>query len=136
MLKKQIQPGEKVGLKLTQAERKLVLNGLLCLDQQYEELVRTTPTSKPVMMTLDGLDDFCGYVAAEANHCDEKKKQKKLHGIFEKTQRLLDTYTEEDEDDSVVSLEEARHKIGKAMADALAGKEPKLISFRLPTPKK
>jgi hypothetical protein len=95
MLKKQIQPGEKVGLKLTQTERKLVLDGLTCLDDEYEEIVRTTPTSKPVMLTLDELDDFGGYVAAESNHCDEKKKQKKLDGIFEKIQRLLDTYTDE-----------------------------------------
>ena len=68
----------------------------MSLDQQYEERVRTTPTSKPLMMTLDELDDFGGYVAAEANHCDERKKQKKLDGIFEKVQRLLEKYTDEE----------------------------------------
>jgi hypothetical protein len=112
MSKKQIQSGEKVGLKLTQAERKLVLDELLCLDDEHEEIVRTTPTSKPVMMTLDELDNFGEYVVAEANHCDDKKKQKKLDSIFETIQRLLDTYT--DEDDELVSLSEARRKIGKA----------------------
>ena len=134
MSKKQIQSGEKVGLQMTQAERKLILDGLTCLDKESEEIVRTTPTSKPVKMTLDELDDFGGYIAAEANHCDEKKTQKKLDTIFEKIQRLLETYT--DEGDEPVSMDEARHKIGKAMADVMAGKEPKLISFRLPTPKK
>ncbi len=134
MSKKQIQSDEKVGLKLTQAERKVILNEVMCLNEEYEGIVRTTPTSKPVMMTLDELDNFGGYVAAEANYCDDKKKQKKLDGIFEKIQRLLDEYTDKDDDPELLS--EARRKIGKAMADALAGKEPKLISFRLPTPKK
>ena len=107
MLKKQIQPGEKDVLKLTQTERKLVLDGLTCLDDEYEEIVRTTPTSKPVMLTLDELDDFGGYVAAESNHCDEKKKQKKLDGIFERIQRLLDTYTDE-EPPRTIKIEDAK----------------------------
>jgi len=65
--KKQIQPGEKVPLKLTATERKLVLEDLMCLDDNYEQIIRETPTGKPVMMTLDDLDDFGGYIAAEAN---------------------------------------------------------------------
>ena len=56
--KKQIQPGEKVPLKLTVAERKLVLEDLMCLDEDYEQIIQGTPTGKPVMMTLDDLDDL------------------------------------------------------------------------------
>jgi len=62
--KKQIQPGEKVPLKLTAAERKLVLEDVTCLDTGYEQIIRDTPSGKPVMMTLDDLDDFSGYIAA------------------------------------------------------------------------
>ena len=47
------------------------------------------------MMTLDDLDDCGGYIAAEANHCDEKRKRQRLDAIFEKTQALLDKYTNE-----------------------------------------
>jgi len=36
MRKKRIRLGEKVGLKLTAAERRLVLEGLLCIDDAYE----------------------------------------------------------------------------------------------------
>ena len=75
--KKQIRPGDKVPLKLTVTERKLVLEELMCLDEDYEQVIQGTPTGKPVMMTLDDLDDFGGYIAAEANHCDNKKKQEK-----------------------------------------------------------
>ena len=88
MWKKQIQPGEKVPLKLTATERKLVLE-LMCLDQHYEQIIRDTPTGKPVMMTLDDLDDLGGYVTAE-----NKKLERKLDRVFDKCQRLLDTYTD------------------------------------------
>jgi hypothetical protein len=94
MWKKQIQPGEKVPLKLTATERKLVLEDLMCLDQDYEQIIRSTPSGKPVMLTLDELEDFGGFIAAEANHCDDKKKQKKLDAIFEKLQGVQDKYTD------------------------------------------
>lgn len=105
--KKQIQPGEKVPLKLTAAERKLVLEDLMCLDEDYEQVIQGTPTGKPVMMTLDDLDDFGGYIAAEANHCDDKKKQKKLDAIFQKVQDLLGKYTD-DEPPKTFKIEDAR----------------------------
>ena len=60
--KKQIQPGEKVPFKLTATERKLVLEDLMCLDQEHEQVIRDTPAGKPVMLTLDDLEDFSGYI--------------------------------------------------------------------------
>ncbi len=107
--KKQIQPGEKVPLKLTAAERKLVLDDVTCLDTGYEQIIRDAPSGKPVMMTLDDLDDFGGYIAAESNHCDDRKKQKKLDAIFERIQSLLETYTDE-ESPQTLNIEDARKK--------------------------
>jgi hypothetical protein len=104
--KKQIQPGEKVPLKLTATERKLVLEDLMCLDDNYERIIRETPTGKPVMMTLDDLDNFGGYIAAEANHCDDKKKEMKLDAVFEKIQSVMDRYTDE-EPPKTIRIEEA-----------------------------
>jgi len=112
--KKQIQPGEKVPLKLNATERKLVVEDLTCLDRNYVEIIRNTPTGKPVMMTLDDLDDFGGYIAAEANHCDDQKKEKKLDAVFEKVQRLLDSYTDEAAPQTM-KVEDARRK--KAFSD-------------------
>lgn len=94
--KKHILPNEKLPLKLTAAQRTLVLEGLTCLDQEIEQIVRGTPTGQPVMMSLDDLDDFGGFVAAEANHCKDKSKGKKLDVIFEKIQALLDKFTDEE----------------------------------------
>lgn len=134
MWKKLIQPGEKVPLKLTAAERKLILEDLTCLDRDYEEMVRSTPSGEPVMLTLDDLEDLGGYIAAEANHCNDPKKQKKLDAIFERMQRLLDTHT--DEGEQPLTVKQARGKITKAMNDLLADHDPGVISFHLKPTKK
>jgi hypothetical protein len=105
--KKHIRPGEKLPIKLTAAERTLVLDGLTCLDQEIEQVVRDTPSGQPVMMSLDDLDDFGGYVAAEANHCEDKRKTKKLDAIFENIQDLLGKFTDE-EPPQTLKIEDAR----------------------------
>jgi hypothetical protein len=94
--KKQIRRGDKIGLKLTSAERTLLLEGLTCLPTQYEQAINGTPTSEPVMLTLDDLDDLGGYVAADANHATNKQFQKKLDAIFQKIQRLLETHSDDE----------------------------------------
>lgn len=109
--KKQIQPGEKVPLILTAAERKLILGDLPCVDQDYEQIIQDTPVGKPVMMPLDALNGFGDYIAAEFNHCEDEKQQKKLNNIFDKIQRLLDTYTDE-ESAQILKIEDAyREKV-------------------------
>ena len=115
--KKQIQPGEKVPLKLTAAERMLVLEDVTCLGSGYDQIIRDTPSGKAVMMTLDDLDDFGGYIAAEANHCDENKKQKKLDAVFEKVKRLLGTYTDE-QPSHLLKIDDARKE--RAISDQAA----------------
>jgi hypothetical protein len=112
--RKHIQPGDKVPLKLTAAERKLILDDLMCLDKEYEQVVRNSPPGKPVMTSLDALDDFGGYIAAEANHCEDKTKRNKLDAIFEKIQRLLDKYTDE-EPPKTIKIEDAAK--AKAISD-------------------
>lgn len=94
MSKKHIRPGEKVPLKMTAAQRALVVNEVTCLDQSYEQTIRDTPLAEPIMMTLDELDDFAGFVAAEANHCDQRAKCRQLDAVFEKIQNLQDRFVE------------------------------------------
>lgn len=105
--RKRIPPDDSVPLKLTATERKFVLEDLMCLDQHLEQVLRNTPTGKPVMMSLDQLDDFGGYIAAEANHCDDPKKQKKLDTIFQKIEHLLGTHTGE-EPPQAIKIEDAQ----------------------------
>jgi hypothetical protein len=105
--KKHIQPGEKVPLKLTTVERKLVLGEALCLDKKQEEVIGNTPANKPIMLSLDHLDDLGGHIAAAANHCKDEKKRKKLDAIFTKIDTLLDNYTDE-EPPNTITIEDAQ----------------------------
>jgi hypothetical protein len=93
---KHIAPGAKVGLKLTAAQRKVIVDDLTCLDARYVQVIKDTPAGQPVQFTLDDWDDLGGYVAAEANHAEDKRLGKKLDAIFDKVQNILDTYTEEE----------------------------------------
>ena len=96
MSKKHIQPDDRIGLKLTQAERSLLLEGLTLLPSKFEDAVKGTPAKEPVMLTLDDLGELGGYIAADANHTQDKKKGKKLDAIFQKIQKLLGTHTDEE----------------------------------------
>lgn len=127
--KKKINPGEKVPLKLTPTEQKAILEDLMCLDRQYEQIIQETPAGKPVLMTLDDLENLAGYVAAEANHTEDKRLSRKLDKVFDKCQKLLGTYT--DEPDDAITAEQAKLKLVGGISDVLAGKEPATISFRL-----
>ncbi len=94
--KKRIKRGEKVGLELTQAERKLLLTGLVFLHEHVEAAIRSTPPGGEVMLTLSDLEDLVGHVAGEANHARSERIEDVLSGIFEKIEELLDLYAEDD----------------------------------------
>jgi ribosomal protein S15P/S13E len=93
---KQNESEEKIGLMLSAVERKIILVEVMCLDEAYEEAIRTTPTEEPIMLTLDQWDDLGGYIAAEANHTRDKKSQRKLDAIFTKIEKLLSSHTDEE----------------------------------------
>lgn len=109
MTRKYIRPDQELPLKLTAAERKLILEDVTCIDPDYSALVNETDNNQPLMLTLSDLDEFGGYIAAEANHCPDLMKQKQLDAIFEKVQELLDTYTDEEEP-RTINFEEARQE--------------------------
>ena len=95
--KRRIKPGEKVGLKLSEAQRGLLLESLLLIPREVEEAIRSTPSGEPLMFTLDELDDLAGHVAAAANHAEAKSLRDKLDRIYKKIAGLLDTHTDEPE---------------------------------------
>ena len=95
--KKQMKPGEKVGLTLTHAERTLLLNALHGLTEEIRDVIRATPTAQPVMLMLDDLDDLEGHVTAEANQTKDKKLRQRLDAISEKIQMHLDRHDDEPE---------------------------------------
>ena len=118
--KMQIKPGGKVGLKLTPAERMLLLNARHGLTEQIRDVLRATPTTRPVMLTLDDLDALERHVAAEANHTKDQKLRQRLDAISEKIQWHLDRH------DGELELTESPATIGflDRFVDFLAGPRP------------
>ena len=95
MWKKIIKRGEKVGLELSKAERKLLLTGLVFLHDSVEEALRSTPGGEPIMISLGDFEDMAGHVAGEANHAKSERKEEILSSIYEQIEELLDHYAEE-----------------------------------------
>ena len=114
--KKFIKKNEKIGIKLTVAERKLVLEDPIHIHKKLADPIRATPTGAPVMLTLHDLEDLGGYVAAEANHTPDRKLRKKLDAIFSKIQDLLETHTDEEPPTSF-KIEDAQEE--KCLADQI-----------------
>jgi len=49
-----------------------------------------------VMLSLDDIEDLMGYVAAEANHTDDKKLQNTLDKIFNRLNDYLSKYDDQE----------------------------------------
>lgn len=107
--KRHVQPGEKVELKLTEAQRSLLLDGLPLLPEEVETAIRSSQPTSPLRLTLDDLDDLAGHVAAEANHTKDKKLRRRLDAIFSKIQDVLDSHTDEPPPKSL-KIEDARRE--------------------------
>jgi len=84
-------PGDKIALKLTAAERTLV-EGPLSLPPGFKRLIESTPPSEPVMLLPDSLVALGTYVGAGADHTPDKKLQKTMAALFQKILRLLSAH--------------------------------------------
>jgi hypothetical protein len=94
--KKNVGKENKVGLKLSIEERKLILESPIQIHRKLAEPIRATATGAPILLTLDELEELGGYVAAEANHTTDKKIRKKLDAIFSKIDDLLEADSDEE----------------------------------------
>ena len=82
---------DSLSLRLTKMEYG-VLKDVMVLDSGAEELVKNAePSSGGLAMagSWRDFDDLAGYVAAEANHCESRKKQNTLDRIYDKIEGLL-----------------------------------------------
>jgi hypothetical protein len=99
---------QKIGIKLSIEERKLILGDPIRIHQEIADHIRATAMGAPVLLTLDDLEDLGGYIAAEANHTTDKKLRKKLDVIFSKIQDLLETHADEEPPKSLKTKGEKR----------------------------
>ncbi len=81
-------------IKFTPDERELIIDHTfagpdLTKRLQIAEIKGTYLISK---YSANDLEELIGYIAAEANHTDDKKLQKKLDKLFDKLSRVLEKY--------------------------------------------
>ena len=85
---------KRINLKFTIEERDLILNQTFAGDDLTERLHEAKVGGKDidVTYTLDELDELAGFIAAEANHADDKKLEKKLEALYDKISNIENRY--------------------------------------------
>jgi len=96
--RKRIRPDAKISLELNNRERELILNHCFA-DEELTGRLRIVPLpgeAPGYRFTLDELDELAGYIAAEANHAQDKKQRKDWDRLFSRISAVLECYTDED----------------------------------------
>jgi len=94
-VKKKIPYGEKLPVLFTQKEMDILHEYVLY--SSSEPLNGIVAGNKiKVMLSLDDIEDLMGYVAAEANHTDDKKLQNILDKIFTRLDDYLSKYDDQE----------------------------------------
>ena len=95
MNRKRIPYGAKLPVKLTNRQRDLIRDRTFC-KPDFAQLAVVDGNGIRVDLSLDDIEEIQGYVAAEANHCDDRKLQKELDALFRKLQKFLDSYDDQE----------------------------------------
>ena len=85
-----------LAVKLSPKERDLIREHTF-YDPKFGQLAAVEGKLIRFDLTLYDIEEIQGYVAAEANHCDNPKLVKELDNLFGKLQVLLDKYEVVDE---------------------------------------
>ena len=90
-MRKKILYENKLPINFTIKERDLIREHTF-YDPNFGKLCALEGKSIRVDLSLDEIEDIQGFVAAEANHCDDPKLVKQLDKLFEKLQVFFDRY--------------------------------------------
>ena len=93
-MRKKIEPGERVVVKITPRQGVLIAEHTFA-DPELTEPLRLAETKGGkllVRITLDELDELRGYVAAEANHAENKKLKRELDDLFQHLTGTMESY--------------------------------------------
>ncbi len=85
---------EVIRVRLTIDERDLIINHTFADDDLIDRLkdAKVIDDCITVTYTLAELDELAGFIAAEANHAENKKLEKKLDSLYDKITDLEDKY--------------------------------------------
>lgn len=96
MKRKKIPYGTKLPVNLTLRERDIIRDKRFC-NPDFARFAVVDGKEIRVELSLDDIEEIQGYIAAEANHTENKKLQKELDRLFDKLQVYLETYDDQDE---------------------------------------
>ena len=82
--------GTTIGLKLTAADRKLLLEHCPSLAEDFVKAIRETPPREPVTVPLDDTDDLLECLAADAADAEDPRTAKNLDRLLDKIADFID----------------------------------------------
>ena len=87
--------GTRLPVKLSIRERDIIRDKTFC-DPDFATCSVVDGKGVRLDLSLDDIEEIQGFVAAEANHTKDSKLQKELYRLFDKLQRFLDTYDDQE----------------------------------------
>ena len=96
MNRKKIPYGSKIPVRLTLRERDLIRDHTF-YNPDFSNLAIVDGVNVRLDLSLDDVEEIEEHVAAEANHCNDRKLRKELEGLFSKFRELVDSYDDEPE---------------------------------------
>jgi hypothetical protein len=84
---------EQIEIKFTEQERELIIHHTFAGPDLTNNLKISEIKGKHLIAkyTIYDLDELIGFIAAEANHTEDKKLEKKLDKLFERLSRILES---------------------------------------------
>lgn len=95
MTRKRIPYGTKIPVSFTGKELEDIRECVM-IDEEFGRHAVVEGKQFHLDLSLDDIEDLQGHVAAEANHTRDAKLQRRLDKIFERFQKLLDRYDDQD----------------------------------------
>ena len=93
---KRVKPNERIKFSLTRHERDLSLDRTFIgseLDSRLR-LAVASGTRLVAGLTLDDIEELAGFIAFEANHCDDPKISRRLDSVYDRLDKLESLYTD------------------------------------------
>ena len=84
---------EQIEIKFTKQEKELIIDHTFAGPDLTNKLKIAEIKGKHLIAkyTIYDLDELIGFIAAEANHTEDKKVEKKLDKLFERLSRILES---------------------------------------------
>ncbi|HKI83779.1 MAG TPA: hypothetical protein VKA63_05520 [Candidatus Krumholzibacteria bacterium] len=104
MKRQKIGQGDRNQVRVSARERELLADHTFTGPEYVERLLAEPGgTGYAGMFTLDDLEDILGFVAAEANHCEDRKLQRELDTFYDRLSEIEQSYDDGGWSDSDVS---------------------------------